>query len=354
MAERLAMLGVGRSMTICTFHSLCARLLRIHHERADGLPPDFTIFDTADQRKVIKEAVVRAELSTDQWSPAKVQGVISHAKNAMLTAAAYADQAYDWGSRAISQIYSEYEQVLAEQHGLDFDDLLLKLAMVLQADGDLRRQIEDRYTHVLIDEYQDTNSAQYNIAHLITEQRHNLCATGDPDQSIYGWRGADIRNILRFEEDHPDATVVRLEQNYRSSKRILAAASALIEHNTQRKDKTLWTENPEGRAVRVVSLDDAEEEAQFIAEEASRYQLKRRQPLRYGGFLPHQRTQPCRGRSADQVRRTLSSRTRHRVLQPQGNQGCPRLHPGHDQPARRGLAPARHQHAHARHRPNHD
>ncbi len=272
MAERLTLLGVGRAMTICTFHSLCARLLRIHHDRA-GLPNDFTIFDTADQRKVIKEAVARAQLSPENWSPAKVQGVISNAKNAMMTAEQFADQAHDWGSRTLAKIYAAYEQILAEQHGLDFDDLLLKLALVLRADEHLRRQIEGRYSHVLIDEYQDTNAAQYDIAHLITEQRRNLCATGDPDQSIYGWRGADIRNILRFEEDHPDARVVRLEQNYRSTKRILAAASALIEHNVQRKEKTLWTENPEGRAVRVVSLADAEDEAQFIAEEAGRYQL---------------------------------------------------------------------------------
>jgi len=269
MAERLSAMGVGREMTVCTFHALCARLLRVHHRRA-GLPGDFTIFDVSDQRKVLKEAVVRAGLAVEQWSPARVQGVISQAKNQMLTAEAFAVDAADWGQRTIARIYEQYEAVLAEQHGLDFDDLLLKLALLLRRDVELRREIERRYTHVLIDEYQDTNAAQYEIARLITEGRQNLCATGDPDQSIYGWRGADIGNILRFEEDFPQARVVRLEQNYRSTKRILSAASRLIEHNVKRKDKTLWTENPEGARVRVVSVEDAEDEARFIAHEVAK------------------------------------------------------------------------------------
>jgi len=273
MAERLAAMGVGREMTVCTFHALCARLLRIHHQRA-GLPGDFTIFDSADQRKVLKAAVIRAGLATEQWSPARVQSVISQAKNAMITAEAFAAEARDWGQRTIARIYTEYEALLAEQHGLDFDDLLLKLALLLRRDPTLGREIEKRYTHVLIDEYQDTNAAQYEIARLVTDLRKNLCATGDPDQSIYGWRGADIGNILRFESDFPQARVVRLEQNYRSTKRILAAASRLIEHNVKRKEKTLWTENPEGSRVRVVSVEDAEDEAHFIAHEIAKYRAE--------------------------------------------------------------------------------
>ena len=271
MAERLNAMGVGRDMTVCTFHSLCARMLRIH-SRQLGLPSDFTIFDVADQRKVVKEAVARADLATDQWPAAKVLGVISNAKNAMQTAPLFAEAATDWSLRSIARIYTEYEALLAEQHGMDFDDLLLKFALALRDDEDLRRQLEERFTHVLIDEYQDTNSAQYAIARLITSQRGNLCATGDPDQSIYGWRGADINNILRFEEDFPQATVVRLEQNYRSTQRILSAASHLIEHNVQRKEKSLWTENPEGTPVRVVSVEDATDEAHFIAHEITEAQ----------------------------------------------------------------------------------
>jgi DNA helicase-2/ATP-dependent DNA helicase PcrA len=266
MYDRISALGVGAEMTICTFHSLCYRLLRIHHERA-GLPDDFTVFDSADQRKVIQLAIARAQLSVDNWSPARLQGVISNAKNAMVTATMFANETQDWSERTIAKVYEAYELVLAEQHGLDFDDLLLKLAFLLQDDEDFRRQLERRYTHVLIDEYQDTNSAQYLIAHLITEQNKNICATGDPDQSIYGWRGADIGNILRFEEDHEQAQVVRLERNYRSTKRILAAAGSVIEHNMQRKDKTLWTENDEGSQVRVLITGDGDEESEFIAKE---------------------------------------------------------------------------------------
>jgi DNA helicase-2/ATP-dependent DNA helicase PcrA len=270
MRERLEMLGIGRRMTVCTFHALCARLLREYHADV-GLPADFTIFDTADQRRVVKDAIESRGLSTDQWAPAKIQTVISRAKNDMLTAEAFARLAGDWSQRGVARIYAEYERLLAAQHGLDFDDLLLKLALHLDKDEDLCRRLEQRYTHVLIDEYQDTNAAQYTIAHRITGKNHNLCATGDPDQSIYGWRGADIGNILRFEEDHPDAHVVRLEQNYRSTKKILAAAGAVIARNVRRKKKGLWTENPAGDDVRVLEFDNAEQEGEYIAKEIARY-----------------------------------------------------------------------------------
>jgi len=268
MRERIMVLGgrAGSEMTVCTFHSLCYRLLRIHHERA-GLPDDFTVFDSADQRKIAKAAVARAHLSAENWSPARVQSLISNAKNSMVTASIYAEQAVDWSERTVAKVYEAYEAILSEQHGVDFDDLLLKMALLLKQDEDLRQCLERRYSHVLIDEYQDTNSAQYLIAHLITEQNKNICATGDPDQSIYGWRGADIGNILRFEEDHAGAQVVRLERNYRSTQRILSAASALIEHNQQRKEKTLWTKNDEGARVRVLLTDDAGEESSTIADE---------------------------------------------------------------------------------------
>ena len=266
MRERIMALGVGQGMTVGTFHAFCARLLRIHHERA-RLPSDFTIFDTADQRRLLKDAIEMAGLAPDNWTPARVQTVISRAKNAMVTAEAFAERQTDWLTRSVARVYSAYEKLLSDQHGLDFDDLLLKPAILLRGDAELRREIERRYTHVLIDEYQDTNAAQYEIVRLITERNHNLCATGDPDQSIYGWRGADIGNILRFEKDYPEAKVVRLEQNYRSTRRILSAASAVIEHNVARKEKTLWTENPEGGPVRVVRAETAEQEARFLADE---------------------------------------------------------------------------------------
>lgn len=264
MRQRLG--SLGEQMTVCTFHSLCARLLRIHGERA-GISKDFTVFDTSDQRRVMKQAVIDVGLSVSNWSPAKMQSSISRAKNAMVTAEQFADDAHDWSMTSIARIYQAYEAALAAQHGLDFDDLLMKMALLLRDDEDLRRTIEDRYRFVLIDEYQDTNLAQYEIARLITQERGNLCATGDPDQSIYGWRGADINNILRFEQDYPNAVVVKLERNYRSTKRILSAASSVIASNVHRKDKTLWTENKEGSRVRVVTCEDGEQEARFIADE---------------------------------------------------------------------------------------
>ncbi|HEY3245703.1 MAG TPA: UvrD-helicase domain-containing protein [Phycisphaerae bacterium] len=254
----------GSGMLVCTFHALCARILRIYHAPA-GLPRNFTIFDQADRRKVVRDAIVRAELAVANWSPARVEAVISRAKNTMLDAEAFAARAQDWSEKTIARIYRTYETLLAEQQGLDFDDLLLKTARLLDADEAVRTDLEQRYRYVLIDEYQDTNDAQYRIARLLARDRQNICATGDPDQSIYGWRGANIGNILQFEQDYPEAVVVRLEQNYRSTKRILAGASAVIARNRRRKTKELWTENDEGVPIRVCEYDSAEEEARDIA-----------------------------------------------------------------------------------------
>ena len=264
MRQRIEPLALGEGMTVCTFHALCAKLLRWHHERT-GVPRNFTIFDRDDRRKLIKTAIERCNLSTDNLSPASVDQDIGRAKNAMLTAAQFASRNLDWRERMIARIYECYENLLTEMGGLDFDDLLMRMAIALSRDGALRAELENRYRFVLIDEYQDTNAAQYQIARLLTQEHQNLCATGDPDQSIYGWRGADIGNILSFERDYAKAKVVRLEQNYRSTKRILAAADALIAGNVMRKEKGLWTENDEGPVVRVLECEDGVEEAEAIA-----------------------------------------------------------------------------------------
>ncbi|MFH0979958.1 MAG: UvrD-helicase domain-containing protein [Planctomycetota bacterium] len=266
MRERLLALGFGWEMTICTFHALSARLLRIYHGRA-GVPPNFTIYDTDDQRKLIKEAIERVGLSTTQWAPAAAHARISRAKNYRKTPDRFEEEAVDWSERTLVRVYRAYEELLAERGAVDFDDLLLKTARLLQTDAALRRQLEAKYRYLLIDEYQDTNEAQYIISHLLTLEHANICATGDPDQSIYGWRGADIGNILHFEEDYPAAKVVRLEQNYRSTKRILAAADRVIAANVRRKAKTLWTQNAEGCRVRVVECENAREEAVWITEQ---------------------------------------------------------------------------------------
>ena len=269
MRERILALGVGPQLTVCTFHALGARLLRMYHDRVD-LPPNFTIYDTDDQRKLIKEAIEQAGLATNNWSPATAHATISRAKNYMQTAAQFEEEARDWSQRTLARVYRLYEQLLGECGAVDFDDLLLKTARLLQSDEVLRRRLEGRYRYLLIDEYQDTNEAQYIMAHLLTQEHANICATGDPDQSIYGWRGADIGNILHFEEDYPAAKVVRLEQNYRSTQRILAAADQVIAANTQRKEKTLWTENPEGKYVRVIECENPREEATWLADEIHR------------------------------------------------------------------------------------
>lgn len=266
MAQRINGLGVGEGMTVCTYHSLCVRILRRHHAAA-GLDARFTIMDQSDRRKLVKEAMDRCELSTANFSPASIDGAISLAKNMMQDPEAFAGQAERFDTKAAARVYAAYEQLLAEQNALDFDDLLMRTALLLDGNAEVCGQLADRYRYVLIDEYQDTNVAQYRIARLLTESHRNLFVTGDPDQSIYGWRGADIGNILSFEEDYPDAKVVRLEQNYRSTKRILSAADALVSANVRRKEKSLWTENDDGDPVRVVVCDDNRDEAETVARE---------------------------------------------------------------------------------------
>ncbi len=250
---------------VCTFHSLCLRILR-HYATPIGLPVNFTIYDAADQTKLIKAALKVLEIASTNFSPAKVHGAISNAKNQLLTPEAFAQQAGDFYQRQIAKIYAKYQQLLNQYNALDFDDLLLKTAHAFRDHPDILRELQQRFNYILIDEYQDTNHAQYIIAHALAQRHKNICVVGDPDQSIYAWRGADIKNILEFERDYPDATVVRLEQNYRSTKSILAIAGKLIASNTQRKEKSLWTENAEGENATVILAQDEHDEAQQIAQ----------------------------------------------------------------------------------------
>ena len=269
MAERIQRLCGDSGITCSTFHAFCARLLRIYGERI-GVMPGFSIFDQTDQTAAIKTAIRRCDLSSDNFPPAGVLAEIGRAKNDMIAPEAFAENAYNYQDRAIAEIYEAYNAFLAEQNALDFDDLLLKVARMLRDQGDLRDQLEDRYRYVLVDEYQDTNIAQYLIGRLLAQKNENLCVTGDPDQSIYAWRGASIQNILQFEEDFPNAKVVRLEQNYRSTPQILSAADAVIRQNQARKHKELWTGNAEGSAVRVVECEDGRGEGLMIASEIIR------------------------------------------------------------------------------------
>jgi DNA helicase-2/ATP-dependent DNA helicase PcrA len=249
---------------VCTFHSLCMRILRHYAERI-GLAANYSIYDSADQTRVIKDALKLLEMSSTNFPPAQVHGTISKAKNQLMGPADYSQQAGDFYSRQIARVYSKYQSLLEQNHALDFDDLLLKTADAFRAHPDVLAELQERFQYILIDEYQDTNKAQYIIAHALAHKHKNICVVGDPDQSIYAWRGADIRNILDFEKDYPTAKVIKLERNYRSTKNILRIASELIARNTQRKKKDLWTENPQGELIQVILCQDEDDEARVVA-----------------------------------------------------------------------------------------
>ncbi len=256
----------ARAMTLSTFHSLCARLLREHAARLD-LPPGYSIYDTSDQNRAMKQTLEDLEINPKNFPPQQMLSSISNAKNDLLDAAAYSSAAADFYTRTVAKVYKRYEQVLTRNNALDFDDLLLKTVQLLRDHRDVLDLLRDRFRYVMIDEYQDTNHAQFVLANALAAEHKNLMATGDPDQSIYGWRGANIRNILDFETHYPNAKIVRLEQNYRSTKSILAAADALIQQNTARHHKSLWTDNPDGTRVACVTVRDERHEAEYLVEQ---------------------------------------------------------------------------------------
>ncbi len=270
MRDRIRALGVGGRMLVCTFHSLCARLLR-EYGSAVGINTNYSILDESDRLALVREAIVACDLHTDNWRPSGMVATISKAKNEMKGPEAYAEEASDFTERTIARIYERYVALQGEQNGLDFDDLLMLTARMLGEHAAVRDDLADRFRYLLIDEYQDTNHAQYLIAASLASGHRNICATGDPDQSIYMWRGADIQNILDFEADYPDAKVVRLEQNFRSTATILSAASALISRNIRRKHKELWTEDKVGPAVSVWICEDEQDEAARITREIRDY-----------------------------------------------------------------------------------
>lgn len=264
MRRRIEELGVRRGMWIYTFHALGARLLREFGPLAH-VEPGFTIYDETDAQRVVKDAIEVCNISEMVVRPDAVRAAISDAKGRLETPADYAERAEWFEHRQIARVYEAYQQLLEQRNAVDFDDLLMRVAIVLRDHPDLAERLNVRFRYVLIDEYQDTNHAQYLIARYLSEHHGNICATGDPDQSIYAWRGADIRNILEFERDFPDATIVRLEQNYRSTQHILGAASSLIKANRKRKRKKLWTQNAPGKPVQVWTFDEGSDEAERIA-----------------------------------------------------------------------------------------
>ena len=265
MRRRIEALGAERGMWIHTFHALGVRLLREFGSLV-RVEPGFTIYDQADQLRVLKEAMDAGSVSPQFHRPEAMQARISQAKNRLETPQDCAERAENFEQRSLARVYEAYEELLEQHNAVDFDDLLMRVAVLLRDHPEITERLNARFRYVLIDEYQDTNHAQYLIAHHLSQHHRNICATGDPDQSIYGWRGADIGNILEFERDYPDAVVVRLEQNYRSTPDILRAASKLISANRRRKRKDLWTDNRPGTPVRVWSFAEGRHESQRIAE----------------------------------------------------------------------------------------
>ncbi len=254
-----------RPPLISTFHSMCVRILRERAQQA-GLPAGFVIYDEDDRLALVKEAMRELDFDERTLTPATVVQRISHAKNQMLSVEEVETLARTPREERIASLYRLYEDRLRAAGGVDFDDLLLRVVRLLETVPQALAWYRSVWSHVLVDEYQDTNRAQYRIVQLLTEEHRNLCVVGDPDQSVYRWRGADLRNILDFEKDFPDCRVIPLEQNYRSTKRILDIASTVIAHNTARKDKRLWTENGEGDKAQVYRAWDESEEAAFVAQ----------------------------------------------------------------------------------------
>jgi DNA helicase-2/ATP-dependent DNA helicase PcrA len=279
MAGRVESLVGTRSVTkplISTFHSFCVRLLRRDIEtlqiNGKGYGKDFVIYDEADQQNVVKAAMKRLGIDDkQQLTPRNVLGRISWAKNHMLDPQQVYLESTEPNTERVAQIYEVYRQELAKSNALDFDDLLLYAVRVLKASGETRERYNRRYRHILVDEYQDTNRPQYELMRMLAGSEHNVCAVGDEDQSIYSWRGADIRNILEFEQDFPEARIVRLEQNYRSTQNILQAASAVVSKNIKRKGKNLWTERTGGAQIGYYEAPDGENEALFAADFISKY-----------------------------------------------------------------------------------
>jgi DNA helicase-2/ATP-dependent DNA helicase PcrA len=265
MRERIEQLAGTRGAWVSTFHSLCAVMLRMSADMV-GMARNFSIYDRTDQLNVVKEAMKRLDIGTGLLQPANVLNTISNAKNELKTPADMEGEALGYRDEMVARIYTVYQRTLEENAALDFDDLLCHVARLLDSHEEFALRWQQRFQYLLVDEYQDTNHAQYLIARRLAAAHKNLCATGDPNQSIYGWRGADIRNILNFERDYPKALVVKLEQNYRSTKTILRAANSVIRHNGQRHEHVMWTENDEGVPLTFRLADDADEEAVLVCD----------------------------------------------------------------------------------------
>ncbi len=284
MRSRVEQLAPGAQVWMSTFHRFCSRTLRQYAELV-GLEPNFTIYDSDDSLKVWKRVVADDPGASTRYRPEQLAAVVSRGKNRLQTPEDFAAAAGDPLLTVAARLYPAYQAALLAANAVDFDDLLMHVALLLSHHPEVRQQLDARYRYVMVDEYQDTNQAQYRIVRALAVDYPNLAVTGDPDQSIYGWRGANIGNILDFERDYPRLSVVRLEQNFRSTDRILRVADALIAHNKRRKPKSLFTDNGPGRAVSLVAYSDSRDEAESIAGRiAAEIRSGRRRPRDFAIF----------------------------------------------------------------------
>src|SRR5918998_1426458 len=268
MKRRLAdLLGeVARTMWVMTFHAACGRILRREVPRL-GYRANFTIYDQADQIRLAKACLEELERDPKRFAPRGIHAQISTAKNQLVSPEEYRRRVASFYDQTVADVYDLYQRRLFASNALDFDDLLMLTVDVLERFPEARERWQKAFRYILVDEYQDTNHAQYRLLQLLADKHRNVCAVGDPDQSIYAFRGADIRNILEFERDFPDTRTIALEQNYRSTNRILRAANAVIAENRERKPKDLWSDLGDGVPVRVVEVEDEHAEARFVAAE---------------------------------------------------------------------------------------
>ncbi len=347
---------------ISTFHSFCVRVLRRDIEALQiggkGYRKDFVIYDESDQQNVVKAAMRRLGIDDKQLTPRNVLSRISWAKNHMLDPQEVYLQSGDPKTERVAHIYEVYRQELAKSNALDFDDLLLYAVRLLKASGETRERYNRRYRYILVDEYQDTNRPQYELMRMLAGSEHNVCAVGDEDQSIYSWRGADIRNILEFEQDFPEARIIRLEQNYRSTQNILQAASAVVAHNVRRKGKNLWTDRSGGAKIGYYEAPDGENEALFAADYIAKYL---RQAASENGETPRAavlyRTNSQSRLFEEAMRRyqlEVPRCGRLQLLRARRDQGHDLVSEGHPESRRLDRHAARHQHADARDRQEHD
>ncbi len=281
MRERIAATvpELVHDLWVFTFHATCLRILRRQSGFA-GYTANFVIYDTDDQKTVIKDCLKELNLDDKKFSPQAMLSAISQAKNMLYGPAEMEKKSYDYFSQIACKVYKLYQDKLRQNNALDFDDLLMQTVLLLQNNPAVLNYYQEKFRYILVDEYQDTNHVQYVLVNLLAQKYRNLCVVGDPDQGIYGWRGADIQNIMSFERDYPDATAIVLEQNYRSTRTILESANEVIRHNQNRKEKKLWTAGSPGNPITVFTARDEHAEARYVVDQINRWHYVLKKPYR--------------------------------------------------------------------------